>query len=462
MTTQQDTLTDLATDLDGRLVLPDHPDYDATRQTFNGTIQKRPAAIALARTTDEVARTVRAARAAGLPIAVRGGGHGVAGHAVADGAVVVDLRNMRAVSVDPAARRARVEGGAVWEDVDRATMPHDLCVTGGTFWDTGVGGLTLSGGLGFVMGTAGLTCDNLMRATVVTADGSVVEAGPDGDPELLWALRGGGGNFGVVTEFEFRLHPLGPTQDGEFRVHLDDAPAALEALAAFARTAPDEVVIFAVGPVMETQPPDDVVPTGPFDHMVVNLIHQGSTEVATETAAPFTDARGVTGGFKPASYEAIQTSSGILPFGLRHYWKGHMLRDLDRPTIESIIAAMRSRPHFPSFVLFEALTGQARREPEGGAAFGQRAARWNVSALAIWEDPAEDDAHLAWARATADSLSSASYSGAGYANYASADESSERVRAGYGPERFARLAAVKRRYDPDNVFRFNNNIPPEG
>src|SRR6476646_7168716 len=203
-----DALQGLRDRLADRLIHPDHVDFDATRQTFNATVDKRPAAIALPETTEEVADAVRAGRAAGLPIAVRGGGHAVAGHSVADGALVIDLRRMRGVTVDPVAQRAKAGGGAVWEDVDRATIPHDLGVTGGTFWDTGIGGLTLGGGLGFLMGSFGLTCDNLMRATLVTADGSIVEAGPDGDPELLWALRGGGGNFGVVTRFDFALTPV--------------------------------------------------------------------------------------------------------------------------------------------------------------------------------------------------------------------------------------------------------------
>ncbi len=184
------------------------------RQTFNGTIDRRPATIVQCRSTADVVAAVQAARSAGLPIAVRGGGHSVAGHAVADGALVVDLREMRRVEVDPERRIARAQGGALWEDVDIATTAHGLATTGGTFGDTGIGGLTLTGGIGFLMGTFGLTCDNLVRAEVVTADGSVVIAGEDGDPELLWALRGGGGNFGVVTEFEFALHPLGPIQIG--------------------------------------------------------------------------------------------------------------------------------------------------------------------------------------------------------------------------------------------------------
>ena len=207
----------------GMVLRPEDHGYDAARQTFNGTIDRRPAVIVGCHSTDDVVAAVRAARAAGLPIAVRGGGHGVAGHAMADGALVVDLREMRSVVVDPVRRRAQVGGGALWEDVDGATVPHGLATTGGTFGDTGVGGLTLTGGLGFLMGTAGLTCDNLMRAVVVTADGNVVVAGQDGDPELLWALRGGGGNFGVVTEFEFALHPLGPLLAADFIVHLDQA-----------------------------------------------------------------------------------------------------------------------------------------------------------------------------------------------------------------------------------------------
>lgn len=445
----------------GRVIRPGDPDFDDARRTFNATVLREPAVIVQPDDAESVAVAVRAAVAAGLPISVRGGGHSVAGHAVADGAVCVDLRRMRGVAVDPAARRASVQGGAVWEDVDRATMPHGLATTGGTFWDTGVGGLTLSGGIGYLMGTSGLTCDNLLRATVVTAAGELVEAGPDGDPELLWALRGGGGNFGIVTEFEFRLQAIGPFQAGRFVVRLDQAAEALLEIAALVRHIPDEAMVFAAGPRVEVAPSGDEPPVGPADFLAFHIVFQGSPDAAEGALAPLTALRGMIGGFKTQSYEEVQLGNGTLPFGLRHYWKGHLVRDIDLATAEAIIAAMRSRPNDHSFLLLEALTGQARREPEGGAAFGQREARWNVSALAIWEDPADDARQIAWARQTAESIAPASYSGAGYANYASHDESDTRVRAAYGPERFARLQAVKRRYDPDNVFRFNLNVPPD-
>ena len=472
MVSELDALAGLERELEGRFIGPDHADYDETRVIFNATIDRRPAVIVLPETTEEVAAAVRAARAAGLPIAVRGGGHGVAGHAIADGAMTIDLRRMRGVSVDPAARRARVAGGALWEDVDKATVPHDLATTGGTFWDTGVGGLTLTGGLGYLMGTAGLTCDNLMRATVVTADGDVVEAGPDGDPELLWALRGGGGNFGVVTEFEFGLHPVGGWQVGWFTVHLDDAEPALLELAAFVREMPDEIVIFVEGPTTEAtdvvaeatkaagDPADGEPVAPPADRVGCSLLFHGTAEAAEAAFAPLLAGPNWRGTVKTETYVGIQ-SNGTLPFGLRHYWKGHFLRELDAAAAAAIADGMRSAPAGSmSFVLLEAINGTARIEPAGGAAFGQREARWNASAIAIWEDPADDDATIAWARRTAETMAVSSLTGAGYGNYAPVDETDERVRAGYGPERYARLQAIKRRYDPDNVFRFNLNIPP--
>ncbi len=456
-----DTILDgLERSIAGRVIRPRDADFDDARQTFNATVRRRPAAIVQPEDTASVAVVVRAAIAAGLPISVRGGGHSVAGHAVADDAVCVDLRRMRGVSVYPETRRATVQGGAVWEDVDRATMPHDLATTGGTFWDTGVGGLTLSGGLGYLMGSSGLTCDNLLRATVVTAAGEIVEAGPGGDPELLWALRGGGGNFGVVTEFEFRLQPIGSFEVGRFVVRLDDAAAALVGAAEFVKDLADEAMLYATAPAYEVVPEDGATPVGPADFLVFHAVYQGSREAAAAAFAPLAALDGVRGGFETQTYEIVQIGNGTLPFGLRHYWKGHLLRDIDATTAEAIIAAVRSRPAEPSFLLIESLTGQARREPDGGAAFGQREARWNVSALAIWEDSNDDARQIAWARQVAESIAPASYSGAGYANYASYDETDTRVRAAYGPERFARLQAVKRRYDPDNVFRFNLNVPP--
>jgi FAD/FMN-containing dehydrogenase len=443
----------------GTVMGPDHEGYDVARQTFNGTIDRRPAAIVQCRSTADVVAAVQAARNAGLPIAVRGGGHSVAGHAVADGALVVDLREMRRVEVDPERRIARAQGGALWEDVDLATTAHGLATTGGTFGDTGIGGLTLTGGIGFLMGTFGLTCDNLVRAEVVTADGSVVVAGEDGDPELLWALRGGGGNFGIVTEFEFALHPLGPLQMGNLAVPLENAREALRAAAELARNAPPEIVMFVVGPTFAKVEGIEPDPTTDPPIIRITVIFQGTTDAAEAVIRPLRAVPGASGDMVPATYLEAQASSGILPFGLRHYWKGHFIRDLDEAAIEAIATGLEATPAGMPFMLLEAITGRARVEPAGGAAFGQRGARWNVSAIAVWEDPSEDSSMIAWARQVVDSLGPSSFSGAGYGNYAM-DEPADRVRAAFGPEKFDRLAKVKRRYDPDNAFRFNHNIPP--
>lgn len=310
------------------------------------------------------------------------------------------------------------------------------------------------------MGTAGLSCDNLTRAVVVTADGEVVVAGEDGDRELLWALRGGGGNFGVVTEFEFALHRLGPLHMGRFTVHLDDSAQAMQVTADIARDAPPELVLFLLGPTTKDPPLEDGTPSGPATHLRIAAIYQGELADADVAVEPLRSVPGIAGRFTAASYPEIQASSGVIPFGLRHYWKGHFVRDLEPSAIDAAANAMRATPGGYAFMLMEAISGQARNEPPGGAAFGQREARWNVSALGIWEDPADDAAQIAWTRATVDALAPSSLSGAGYGNYAPVDETDERVRASFGPERYARLARVKRRYDPDNVFRFNHNIPP--
>lgn len=445
--------------ISGDVTYPSDPTYGEVRQTFNGMLDRRPAVIVGCRSTEDVVAAVKAARAAGLPIAVRGGGHGVAGTCMGDGALVVDLRAMRSVDVDPTRRRARAQGGAQWLDIDTATTAHDLATTGGTFIDTGIGGLTLGGGMGFLMGTSGLTCDNLVRAVVVTAGGEVVIAGEGGDTDLLWALRGGGGNFGVVTEFEYRLQPLGPLQSGRVTVPLAQGRDAMAALADVARTMPDELAMFAVGPSPLEPPLPDGTPTGPDDQIRCLLLYQGELDAAEASIAGLR-AGGWSGALGPTTYAEMQASSGVLPFGLRHYWKGHFIRDLEPGAIDVVIDGMTDPP-VESGILLEAVNGAARTEPtDGGAAFGQREARWNVTALGIWLDAADDDRIVAWARGFADRLRPYSLSGAGYGNYATSDETAERVRAGFGADRFARLARVKRRLDPDNVFRFNNNIPP--
>ncbi|HEY3164139.1 MAG TPA: FAD-binding protein [Candidatus Limnocylindrales bacterium] len=433
-------------------LLPGEPGYDEARISFNGMLDRRPAVIVMCRTTAEVVAAVRAARAAGLPIAVRGGGHGVAGHAYADGSLVVSLADMRGVTVDPDRQLAHASGGAQWLDVDTTTTAHGLAVPGGTFVDTGIGGLTLGGGLGWLMPIAGLTCDNLVEAEVVTADGSVVIANAESEPELLWALRGGGGNFGVVTRFTYRLTPLRPVVGGRIRYPLAAAPDLLARVQEIIAERPS-----AMMPVLTARRDPDLgeicgllfaIVDGHDPEPVLNRLRDGLPILSDEVG--------------PISYGEMQGFGGLLPFGLRHYWKGHFLRDLDGDLFAALgREAVADDAVGMSFVMIEGLTGLGLTEPEGGAAFGQRAARWNASGLGIWESPADDERGVGWARRVAGLLEPASLSGGGYVNYSPADESAERVQAAYGTERWQRLVAVKRRYDPDNVFRFNHNIRPD-
>ena len=435
-----------------RVIVAGDPSYDETRATFNATVQRKPGVIVQPRTTDEVVKAVVAAGDLGLAIGVRGGGHSVAGHAMADGALVVDLRQMRAVTVDPVARIVRAEGGALWMDVDDAAWKHHLAVVGGTFGDTGIGGLTLGGGIGWLMGVAGFTCDNLIRAEVVTADGEVVIAGPDGDPELLWALRGGGGNFGVVTRFEYSAVDPGDVVAGHIRYPLSSIAQVLRRISEVSASARDGLLLAAGFPSQ----PIDGQPT-----ISVSVAWTGDGSLADEVIHPLrTGLPVLEDDVAPVSYLDLQAMAGTFPFGLRHYWKGAFLKELREPEIGVLAEAAAKVPGGFTFILIESIRGKAHREPDGGAAFGQRAANWNASALGVWEDPAEDAAQIAWARATVDRLLPYSLSGAGYANYAPVDETIERVRAAFGDERFARLAAVKARYDPKNRFRFNLNIAP--
>jgi FAD/FMN-containing dehydrogenase len=441
-----------STPLPAAALLPGDAGYDEARISFNGMLDRRPAAIAPCSTTEEVVEAVRAARSAGLPIAVRGGGHSVAGHGVADGALVVSLSGMRGVEVDAGARLARAGGGAQWEDVDTATTAHGLAVPGGTFIDTGIGGLTLGGGLGWLMPIAGLTCDNLVEAQVVTADGSVVIAGEAGDPELLWALRGGGGNFGVVTRFTYHLTPLQPIVGGRFRYPVTQAAAVLARLEAVIEAHPT-----AMMPVLTARRD---VELGEFIGILFGIVDGSDPEPILAGLRDGLDVMFEEVG--PLTYPELQMYTGILPFGLRHYWKGHFIRALDGELFEALVReAIAPDAVGASFLMLEGLTGAARTEPAGGAAFGQRAARWNASGLAIWESPDDDEAGIRWSRRIAELLEPVSVSGGGYVNYSPADESAERVQAAYGSDRWERLVAVKRRYDPDNVFRFNHNIRPD-
>ncbi len=435
----------------GPVVRPGADRYDELRRTFNAMIERRPAAIVLPLDAVDVSAAVRWAAEHDLPISVRGGGHSVAGHAVGDGALMIDLRHLRSVTVDPAARLADAGGGALLEDLDRATTAHGLVAPSGTYSETGIGGLTLGGGISYLLGTCGFACDSLVGAELVTGDGSLHAVDAETDPELLWALRGGGGNFGVVTRLRFALTPLDSLFGGRITFAGRAVPAILELLFAHQASGPDELTLQAVLGRNDT-----------LGGSVVSILGAwvGAPTDAEAVFAPFRARPDVVAdGLGPISYLELQAMGARMGSAYRHYWKGHFVSDLSPGLVDAIVAAHAGGTSVGG-ILVETIHGMAHRYPDDHAAFGSRAALANVSALGIWDRADEDDVHIAWVRESAAHFEPYSLRGGGYLNYSPSDETAGRVERAFGPERFRRLRAVKRRCDPDNRFRFNANIPP--
>jgi FAD/FMN-containing dehydrogenase len=443
-------LDSLAASIRGIVIRPEDSEYDSARSLWNGMIDKRPAAIVRCSGTADVVAAVRFAREHDLLVAVRAGGHNAAGNAMCDGGIVIDLSGMNGVWVDPDQRVARVQGGATWGDFDREAQLHGLATPGGAISLTGVAGLTLGGGLGWLMRMYGMSCDNLISAQVVTADGEVVTASADENPDLLWGLSGGGGNFGIVTSFEFRLHPVGPLVMGGMLVHpADKAREVLHFYREFNSTAPDESTVFAglmVSP--EGAPIAALVP-----------FYAGDPERGAEVLQPLREygppLADLVGAVPYTQHQQMMDEA--FPAGLQVYWRSHFLTSLSDEVIDIILQHFEGMTSPLSAILLEQFGGAVSRVGAGETAFPHRSSEYNVAIISRWTDPAGADAHIAWTRSLHEALKP--HSSGVYVNYLG-EEGEDRVRDAYGPELYQRLVSLKTRYDPTNFFRLNQNIRP--
>jgi len=444
-----ESLDELRRSLAGTVVGPADAEYDAARRCFNALVDRRPALIARCLGTGDVAVAFDFARAHQLPLAVRGGGHNPAGHCVCDGGLVIDLSLMRTVEVNGETRTARADGGATWLDFDQATQAFGLVTPGGVVGSTGVVGLSLGGGIGHLTAQHGLTCDNIIGAELVTPDGALIHTSADENADLLWGLRGGGGNFGVVTRLELRLHPLEHVVGGLLRYSGNGIRDALRRFRDLAARSPRDLSCQAVLSVDAS-----LAPT-----LVLAPCYTGS-DANPEALRALRAAPGLVDDGLRAHTFLDQQRVFDSPYGAnRHYWKGHFVRELPDELIEELLGNLAALGRPPTHVLIESLHAGPKDRHATFGALGFRHAAFNVSAMAVWNDPSLDDQHVAWARATAAALEPWSVSG-GYVNYMQADEPIERVRAAFGAEAFERLQALKRRFDPHNVLRRNQNIPP--
>jgi len=443
----------LAARFDGIITGPDDAAYDEARRLYNGLVDKRPVLLAACRGTADVAEAVRFAVGEGLEVAVRGGGHNAAGRAIAEGGLVIDLSLMRGVDVDPQARTARVQGGALWRDVNREAAVHGLAVTGGAISATGVGGYTLGGGLGWLMGLHGLAADNLVEAEVVLADGAVVRASESSHPDLFWAIRGGGGNFGVVTSFVFALHHHPQIVGGLIAHPLEAAPDMLRFYRQFSAQAPDELTVFAG---LVHAPDGSGVPLGA---MVV--CDAGDPETAAERVRPLTEwGAPAVAEIGPMPYPAINMMLDAgFPAGSLNYWKSTFVREIDDGLIDVMVRRFAQCPSPMTGMLLEHFHGAVTRVDPAATAIPHRRPGYNLLIPSLWLDPDTTEANVRWTRETFAELAPFRADGR-WLNYLdAADEEAGALDGAYG-QNLPRLREVKRRYDPDNVFRHNQNIAP--
>ena len=455
------TIQDLRESIRGEVITPTDPQYDEARAVWNGMIDKRPALIVRCSGVADVLAAVQFARSQDLELAVRGGGHSLPGFSTSDGGIVVDLSPMKGIRVDPDAQRVVAQGGVTWRELDHETQAFGLAVTGGLVSSTGIAGFALGGGIGWLMRKHGLACDNLVAADVVTADGRLVRASQDENPELYWGLRGGGGNFGIVTSFEFRLHRLGPTiLAGPIFYPGDQAPQILRGYREYTANLPDEMTTLVN---LTTAPPAPFLPADVHGKKVVAVVgvYAGSAEEGRKVAAPLRQlGTPITDMLGPMPYTMMQTLlDGLYTPGARNHFKAGYLGGLSDDAIDTFVR-FHGRSISPSSEIhIHHVGGAVARVPDDATAFGQRGAPYLLNIVARWTDATTDDAQIEWARdlyAAAEPFST----GGTYVNFLSGGD--DRVAAAYGPANYERLARLKETWDPTNVFRLNQNIAPTG
>ena len=454
-------LDELGGALRGDLVLPASADYDAGRRIWNGAIDRRPAGIARCTGVADVIAAVRYARERDLLVAVRSGGHGVGGHALCDGGLVIDLSPIRGIRVDPAARTARAEAGVLWGELDRETQLFGLATVGGIVTHTGIAGLTLGGGIGWLMRKYGATVDNLISVDLVTADGELVTASEDHNPDLFWGVRGAGGNFGIVTSFEYRLHPVGPmVLAGPIFHPFHDAQEVLRFYREFAAAAPDELTTIFELAIAQPLPflPEDMHGK-PI--VMVGACYAGAPDDGAEVVCALKEfGNPIADLLEPKPYLALQSMfDPFVPHGWHRYWKSVELGALTDDAIDTLVDHTTRITSPRSYTIVFQLGGALARVAEDATAYPQRDAAFNVNVNAVWtEDDPDAHRHIAWARDFFDAMQPHARDRV-YVNFLG-DEGPERVRQAYGTEKYERLVDLKRKYDPTNFFHLNQNISP--
>jgi FAD/FMN-containing dehydrogenase len=445
-------LDELAGRVSGRVLRPVDDGYDAARRVHNGLVDRAPAVIVRCQSAADVAAGMRFARAAGLDICVRGGGHNVAGRAVADDAVMIDLAEMRGTEIDAEARTVRAEGGLNWAELNGATAEHGLAVTGGAISTTGIAGLTLGGGLGWLMAKHGLAADNLLAVELVNADGAVLDVTEASDPDLFWALRGGGGNFGIATTFTYRLHPVEMVTGGLIAHPVDAAPELLRFYRDAVADCPDDLTVFAA----LVHAPDG----SGMKLSALVVFHTGDSEQAEQDLAPFKTWGSplmVEVGRMPYPVMNTLLDAGY-PTGSLNYWLSSFTRGLPDGLLDTMAERFPSVPSPMTAIMLEHFHGAVTRVGVTDTAVPHRAEGWNLLIPSVWVDPAATGENIAWTRETHRAFGP-HLDEARWLNYLGDDQLGDAVRAAYGPN-YQRLLDVKRRYDPENVFHHNHNIDP--
>jgi FAD/FMN-containing dehydrogenase len=445
-------LDQLRVGFSGSILNPGDDGYEAARRVHNGLIDRRPALIARCQNTADVADAVRFARHAGLEICVRGGGHNVAGRAVAADALMIDLAPMKGIHVDPARRTVRAQGGVLWKELNRETAVHGLAVTGGAISTTGIAGLTLGGGLGWLMAKLGLAADNVTSIELVNAEGEVLDVTATSDPDLFWALRGGGGNFGIATSFEYRLHPISMVTGGLIAHPFAAARDMLRFYRDQVTSASDDLTVFA-GVVH--------APDGSGMKLAAMIVfHTGTPEEAQRELAPYLEfGSPAVVHVEPMPYQVMNTLlDANYPTGACNYWLSSFTSGLSDELIDTIAERFESVPSPMSAVILERFHGAVCRIGSTDTAVPHREEGWNLLLPSIWLDPATSDANIAWTRETHAALAPHLTRGR-WLNYLGDDQDADAIRAAYGPN-YDRLRELKRRYDPANVFHHNHNIVP--